>query len=258
MDTECCICGECFATAPAAPADHPTEDVVIIKHSNDQSLDVSRKRGHYFHRGCLEQWKKVNNSCPLDRDGIARVYTVPGYRVRGIELKQYGHDLRVLLLKVKVTDNLLDQFKDIDEVDKDNRTLTFHACRFGNYALVCKLLKRGADCNRPCGSNGFTPLMAAVCYNHLKVVQKILSHRGQDRNKSVNATDGHGYTAFNHACELGYYSIIKEFLIRRIIPTNQLRYLLERYRAAFKCDTLFGGEIISMFQYYLQEAAQSY
>lgn len=236
---ECCIC-----------KDSNQEEIVIIKHKNDKTLDVSRKRGHYFHKVCLQTWRLYQSVCPLDRDHIATIHNIPGYQVRGLELGKYGYEYSALLSEIKPTDRLLDQFIDINEVDKNNRSIAFYACKYGNYALVCRLLRRGANFNQPNGTLGFTPLMVAVCHNHHKIVAKILSNRntvmaGQIYDKS-------GITAFGYACKYGYNKIISEFLDRKLVSIHQVRYNLELYRTNYAKDTLYGSEIIDKICHYLK------
>lgn len=240
---ECCICSETYAS-------DPDKQIVIVKHSNDRSINESRKRGHYFHRECLVKWKMEQCVCPLDRDPISRTYTVPGYKVVGFELSMYDHDYRRVLTDVKITDDLLDQLGDINEVDCNGRTLAFYACQLGNYTLVCKLLRRGADFNKETGGVGFTPLMAAICYGHQKISLKLLSSKKVV--SGIATADKTGTTAFGYACQYVRYSIIKEFILRGLTSHHQVLYYLDMYRPLFKRDTLYGDEIIGLLCHYLK------
>lgn len=247
MHSFCSICHENFTT---------TADIVIIKHANDNSLDVSRKRGHYFHRLCLSQWKDCcymqedkDFCCPLDRDKVFRMYSIPSYEIAGFDLRDYDHDYASVTCKLKITDKFLDQLKHIDEPDKNDRTLTFYACRFGNYGLVLKLIKRKADFNRPCGKAGFTPLMVAVCHNHHRIVAKLLSTKYI--RQDIGVYDKYGKTAFSFACENGYSAIISEFLDRKLVSEHQARYCLEINRSMYRKYPLYGKEIVEKLCYYL-------
>jgi ankyrin repeat protein len=167
----------------------------------------------------------------LDRDPISRLYTIPDYQVIGLELGLYDYDYLSMLQNIKPTDSLLDQLPSIDEVDKNNRTLTFYACKLGNYSLVTKLLKRSSDFNRPCGANDFTPLMAAVCYHHVRIVLRLLSHK--DVQSQCNVHDRNGHTAFSYACQLGQLDLIRDFISRNLVTPHQVRYNLEQYRSTY-------------------------
>lgn len=244
---ECCICSETYAS-------NPDKQIVIVKHANDRTINDSRKRGHYFHRECIAKWKAEQCVCPLDRDPIARTYTVPGYKLVGFELSMYDHDYRRVLTDIKVTDDLLAQISDIDEVDRNGKTLAFYACQLGNYTLVCKLLRRGANFNMSCGRGKFTPLMAAICHGHQKISLKLLSTKKVA--DGIAAADGTGTTAFGYACQYVRYSVIKEFILRELITHHQVRYYLDMYRPTFKQDALYGDEIIGMLCYYLKTDGQ--
>lgn len=240
---ECCICSETYAS-------DPSKQIVIVKHADDRTINDSRRRGHYFHKECLTKWKAEQCVCPLDRDPIARTYTVPGYKVVGLELSMYDHDYRRLLTDVKVTDDLLNQISDIDDVDRHGRTLAFYACQYGNYALVCKLLRRGADFNKGTGRTGFTPLMVAVCFGHQKITLKLLSNKKVA--DGIIVADKSGFTAFGYACQHIRYMIIKEFIVRGLVSHHQVRYYLDLYRPTFKSDKLYGDEIVDLLCHYLK------
>jgi hypothetical protein len=247
ISKSCCICSETYTDAPT--------EVIIVKHTNDRNLDDSRKRGHYFHRDCLEKWKQkqyesgMSPSCPLDRDPIAKIYTVPGYLVVGFELGLYGYDYQKVITDLKINDLLLDQIA-VNDIDKNHKTLAFYACKIGNYALINRLLKKRADFNQQCGQNKFTPLMVAVCHNHHRIVSKLLS------NKKVvdglTTYDNAGTTAFGYSCQHFHYSIICEFLTRQLVSKHQVRYYLELYRNKYIHDTLYGDELISKMCHYLK------
>jgi hypothetical protein len=238
--SNCCICGDDF---------NDVMQVVIVKHANDHSLLDSRKRGHYFHKNCLDEWKKQQCTCPLDRDPIARTYTVPGYQIVGFELGLYDYDYYKVITDLKVTDVLLEQIN-VNDIDKNNRTLAFYACKIGNHALVTRLLKKGANFNQSCGNNQFTPLMVAICYNHSCIVSKLLSNKKVTDN--INVYDGTGTTAFGYACQYKRCDIISDFLTRKLVPHHQVLYYLDMYRTNFNADKLYGTEIISKLCHYLK------
>ena len=148
----CAICHE--------PFDGKTP-IVIAKHSADRSLEESRKRGHYFHRSCLEQWKKhcclrydthdlpVGFICPMDRDEIGRLYTVPNYELVKFDLKYYDSDMLKVMNECRLNKHFLQQIIDIDETDKRNKTLAYYACYLGD--LVDTRTPKPAACEfNPC------------------------------------------------------------------------------------------------------------
>ena len=233
---ECCICCQKFHQR--------TDKIVIIKHINDESLSISRKRGNYFHNTCIQQWKHQHGTCPLDRDQICKLYSVPEYQVLGLELGLYNYDYSDLLANVKVNDILLDQISNVNDVDKHNRSIVFYACKLGNYALVTKLLKRGGDFNQACGNEGFTPLMVAICYYHSKIVTMLLSNKSVQ--EKINCADKSGMTAFSYACSTMQCDIIKEFIHGKLVLPGVVRYNLELYRPKLRSNGSKGQEIISL------------
>jgi hypothetical protein len=250
----CAICHE--------PFDGKTP-IVIAKHTADKTLEESRKRGHYFHRSCLEQWKKhchvtfdsqdlpVGFICPMDRDEICRLYSVPNYELIGFDLRYYDSDMLRVMNECRTNRNFFQQITDIDETDKRNKTLAYYACYLGDYQIVSRLLLAGADFNKPVGDYGFTPLMAAVCQNHYSIVNKLLM------NKTVKqgcpfVTDKSGTTAFMYACKACHDRIITEFLLLEVPTVHQVRYCLILYREEFHADELFGKEIIHKLNHYLK------
>ena len=256
----CCICYEHYDCS---------SDIVIIKHVNDATLAVSRKRGHYFHKHCLLKWRDTHGTCPLDRDKILKLYTVPVYQIVGLEMGMYDYDYYHVVHQIKINDILLDQWtssKDIDDPDKKNKTLAFYACQIGNYALVSKLKRRGADFYRLCGHSDFTPLMVAVCHNHYTIVEKLLPRPkpgkdgkdGKDgkgvggEHPVVYQSDKQGHNAFYHACQYAYADIIKLFLRRNLATRHQVAYNLGIHRDQYNNDDRVGQEIISVMRRYLR------
>lgn len=240
---ECCICCRKFER-------YGQDKIVIIKHSNDDTLNISKKRGHYFHHCCISEWRSRYGNCPLDRDPINKLYTVPNYQLLGLELGAYNYDYSCVLQSVKVNDDLLDQFTDVNDIDRNNKTLPFYACKLGNYNLVTKLLRRGADFNRPCGLNSFTPLMCSVCHYHVKIVMKLLASK--EVQEHVNVSDRNGHTAFIYACQTAQLSIIKEFINRGLINKHQCRYAHDLYRSDYNKLGLKGKDIIHTMYNYLK------
>jgi hypothetical protein len=242
MDS-CPICYEQFK---------PADTIVIIKHQNDGNIEMSRKRGHYFHRNCIETWKREGNEvCPMDRDVIGRLYTIPGYQIIKFDLQDYDNDYNNVLSRYQINSRLLDIIDDINQCDKNGRTLAYYACRFGNYGLVSGLLRRNADFNYPCGYSRFTPLMCAVCYNHFSIVHKLLMTPAVIAG--INYQDRSGNTAFQYACRYGHVAIINDFFVLRLTSCEEVKYMYgvmyEKYRTG---KILFGDEIIAKMLNYLK------
>lgn len=233
-------------------------DIVIVKHRGDRDLSESKQRGHFFHAICLNQWreqcrKQDNNAiCPLDRDPISRIYRIPNYELLGFDLGIYNHDYRNLITSIKINHSLLKQLAQngIDEVDCNNKTLAYYACEYGNYNLVCKLLKYRAQFQKSNGFNGFTPLMVAICKNYTEIAKKLLCNTEVLAN--IYYTDNYGMSAFYYACKFIRYNIAIEFLSRKIPTSHHVRYVLNTYRTDIEQDTLYGRDLIHLMLHYLK------
>ena len=250
----CSICREHF---------DGSTPIVIAKHTTDRTLEDSRRRGHYFHRSCLEQWKKhcsitydtldlpVGFICPMDRDEICRLYSVPNYELVGFDIRYYDSDMLRVMNECRLNRNFLQQITDIDETDRRNKTLAYYACYLGDYQLVLRLISAGADFNKLVGDHGFTPLMAAVCQNHYNIVNRLLANKIV-RQQCVQTIDNNGMTAFMYACRSCHDRIITEFLVNEIPTAHQVRYCLTLYRDEFNADELYGRDIIHKLNHYLK------
>ena len=63
-----------------------------------------------------------------------------------------------------------------------------------NYNLVKKFIDQGFDPNKTERRSGFTPLMAAVCYNRYDILKLIL-----EQKVALDARDSSGFTAYTFA-----------------------------------------------------------
>lgn len=234
------------------------KDIVIIKHDCDADLKASRKRGHYFHQACVEQWKKSRHAagesfvCPMDRDLVLRLYTVPDYEVVGLDLSHYDSDYAELFNRVKINDQLIKQMADvnIDEPDRNGKTLAYYASSYGNYTLVQKLLKHKADFNLPMGESRFTPLMMIICQNHVQIAKLLLQNNTV--RLGIHAQDKAGRTAFEYACKYVRVPILYDMLSRELISKHQVRQALGLYYTEFKRDMVYGKEVLDVFRHYLK------
>uniref|UniRef100_A0A6C0J8F5 RING-type domain-containing protein n=1 Tax=viral metagenome TaxID=1070528 RepID=A0A6C0J8F5_9ZZZZ len=243
---ECCpICQEKFIE----------ENIILVKHTSDNNIETSRKKNHCFHRECLLEWKKTlfNNNleytCPLDRDKIQSVHKVPIYIIRGLDLNEYDHNFLNLVNTTKLNDKMLSTFDDINETDQYGKSIAYYACMMGNYSLVTRLLKLNADFNK--GTiNGFTPLMVAINYYHNKLSLKLLSNKKIQAN--INSTDNKGMNAFYYSCKCVNYSIIVDFLTRKLPTKHHVRHALYSYRENIENNKIIGRDIINLMTHYLK------
>jgi hypothetical protein len=225
-------------------------DIVIVKHQNDSTITISRKRGHYFHRSCIEQWKahQTEYICPLDRDPIGKLHKAHFHQIVGLKLEYYD-DFYELVKSIKISSKLLDQVLDIDKLDGRDRSLAYYACRYGDAALIKALFQKGANFNIG-GKSEFTPLMVAVSYNHLNIVKYLLQKDSIRSGATVH--DRTGNTAFCYACRNAHCAIIKEFLSLRIPSRETVLFNLANLRSKFKQDAIYGAEILHEMHSYMK------
>lgn len=243
----CSICHDNFRAGKGE------KHIVLVKHEGDKNINKSRQRKHYFHEDCIREWLETSEQhiCPLDRDVVTRIYDVPNYEVVGFDIDDYNSDFQELLVNHNVPDRLVDLIIDVETLDKNCRTIAYYACRYGNYSLVDKLVRRRANFNVQTGRNNTTPLMAAVIHNQREIVKKLLSSKVVQ--ESCGCQDDFGKTAFTYACELHHRGIIVEFLNKELINSAEVLNNLRIYRSSLKADKMFGEEIIGDLCHYARQ-----
>lgn len=80
---------------------------------------------------------------------------------------------------VRLLQDCKSQLVDVDTPDSGGYTALYHAADDGSLEACKALLNAGADCYRPCGHDGWTPLHAAAFMDHGQVVQ-LLVERGNE------------------------------------------------------------------------------
>lgn len=234
----CPICHEIFTS---------TSDIILVKHTSDLNIENSRKRGHYFHASCMNIWMKEQPCCPMDRDSVKTMFKIRYYELQPIDL--YSKHYTALLNEINITDKMLVNISDINSLDDDGKSLAYCACQKGNYSLVIKLLKRGANFHLA-DSNGFTPLMAAVSNNYYEIVKKILINR--KAKSRVDQCDKYGKNAFSYACQNNCITIIREMLDNQLVNHHQVRTCISDRWDQFQKNRLFGKEILDLMFHYLK------
>jgi ankyrin repeat protein len=110
------------------------------------------------------------------------------------------HEESVLALAIKmkcdeeIIDLLLEQGVNIHHCDDEGVGMLDFAIAANNQKLVKYLLEQGIDINKTERRSGFTPLMAAVCYNRYDIVRLLLENKAD-----VGAVDSSGFTAYTFA-----------------------------------------------------------
>jgi len=236
----CCICYGNFADLEYK------DNICIIKHDTDNSIADSKKRKHYIHKHCSTQWSKMTNGirlCPLDRDKIKSLYTIPLYKLTGLDLSQYP-DFSVIISTITLSDDILHSISNINSADSHGKTLLYHSCELGKDLIVKKLLKYGADPNIG-NKQKFTPLMIAICKNFLNIV-KLLCTKITD----FNTVDSKGWTALEYAVLNRRMQIINTILDTGKVSKRQVTVIITMHQKSILKDTLYGKDILDkLFAY---------
>ena len=234
----CSICKEKFSETDS--------NIIIVKHCNDSSLSESRKRGHYFHRFCIDQWRRYGNRvCPLDREQIRSTHHIPGHIVCGLDLNNFDNFYK-LTTSLKPSD--LTSIKDINIRDFHGRTLFYCACQVNNMKLVKNLIKYQADPSIP-NNRGFTPLMLAVCNNSIELFQYLL--RNRKVLSSLKSTNKKGWTALEYAVSRRHLTATNAILDTYQFNNEYIHYLISVYYSKLQ-NKLFGKDIINNLFIYLK------
>ncbi len=112
----------------------------------------------------------------------------------------------------------LDGGSDINQTDREGRTLLAGAAARGQFTLVRELVKRGADIERKDGA-GLTPLYLAAEADHLGVVQELVAARA----KIDSANGEQAATPLLPAAQRGYRQVVEHLLEHGANPLMQTR-----------------------------------
>jgi uncharacterized protein len=89
---------------------------------------------------------------------------------------------------------LVESGADLLEADDEGVSVFETAVTYDNIAVVKRIIDAGIDVNETRRSSGFTPLMAAICYNRQAIAALLLEH-GADGTRR----DGRGLNAADYA-----------------------------------------------------------
>ncbi len=141
----------------------------------------------------METWIKLLES--NDFIGTKR------YLKSGADVNEVNdHDESVLAVALRlhcdqeIIELLITAGADMDEIDEEGVSIFDYTITYNNIILFHKFIADGVDINQTRRKSRFTPLMAAVCYSRLEMVQTLIAY-GADKN----AQDFKGFKAFDFA-----------------------------------------------------------
>ena len=105
------------------------------------------------------------------------------------EKSEHGESVISQALRLRCSDELLELLveagADLFDADEEGVSVFDVAITYNNPKMVQRIIDAGIDVNETRRTSGFTPLMAAVCYNRKTIVEPLLDH-GADKGLRDN------------------------------------------------------------------------
>jgi hypothetical protein len=235
-DYTCPICKEKFKEK---------DNILLVKHCGSQGkpekIGDSRKRKHIYHDQCIQDYiNSVEDEalCPLDRERIHSLINVRYYEIVALNIINFSHNYYELIDKyvqngvicVSIIDRINLNYKDVN-----GKTLLYCACQRGDLKLIKQLVKLGSS-PTIADDNGFTPLMATVNHDYLKIVRYLLTL--PDVIHKINYVDNKGKSALDYAQECGHLQCLKYLLNVDGLDHLTLEKIFNKCRFTKKRDPL--------------------
>ncbi len=93
---------------------------------------------------------------------------------------------------------LVDSGANLFDKDLEGVSVLEVAITYNSFFVAQKAIDAGADVTKTDRFSGFTPLMAAVCYNRRDLVELLLSHGADQHSKDRLGLDAQGYAKKTH------------------------------------------------------------
>lgn len=214
------------------------DKLMLIRHLSEdghpEKPKNSRQRKHIFHENCLRMYLEATATssdivCPFDREKIYGLVTFKYYEIISPNIIEFDSYYSLLdkiehrdINSVSIIDHINVNCKDIY-----GKTLIYCACQRGNLRIIHQLIKLGGNPTVP-DDNGFTPLMAVVSHNHLKILKYLLTLPVV--RSSINQADQHGKAAVEYATDFGHWECVNELLMVEGHDHYKLLALLTYYQ----------------------------
>ncbi|MBD3800100.1 ankyrin repeat domain-containing protein [Sulfurimonas sp. HSL-1656] len=118
------------------------------------------------------------------------------------EKSEHGESVVSQALRLRCSDELLELLvasgADLFDADDEGVSVFDVAITYNNPMMVQKMIDEGIDVNETRRTSGFTPLMAAVCYNRKAIVEMLMSNGANTAIKDKLGLTGADYARKTH------------------------------------------------------------
>ena len=118
------------------------------------------------------------------------------------EKNDTGESVIAQALHMRCSDELLDLLveagADLFDTDHEGVSVFDVAITYNNPGMVKRIIDAGVDVNETRRNSGFTPLMAAVCYNRKEIVTMLLDHGADKTLRDRQGLTGADYARKTH------------------------------------------------------------
>lgn len=115
---------------------------------------------------------------------------------------EQGESPLMIALRLRCSDELLTLLMEsgagLFDEDNDGVSVFDAAITYNNPMVVDRIISTGIDVNATHRASGFTPLMAAVCYNRSDIVSMLLRSGADASKKDVQGLDSFDYARKTH------------------------------------------------------------
>jgi len=118
------------------------------------------------------------------------------------EKSEHGESVLSQALRLRCSDELLallvEAGADLFDADEEGVSVFDCAITYNNPAMVQRIIDAGVNVNETRRGSGFTPLMAAVCYNRRTIVELLLANGADKTLRDGRGLNGADYARKTH------------------------------------------------------------